>query len=290
MNVQGELPAPSSGSGSQPEWDLNHDKLDSTSSVSARMIRNAAVRQPGAVFPRPRAADLSLSLYVYVLAVGALVTSVQARGEIMMARHGFLGVPTGTFEEGGRTHFIRLLQAGLQPDSSLLDIGCGCLRVGYWLIKFLDADRYCGVEPAWQRVEFGLQCLFEVDEVKAKRPSFDFNPRFDFTVFERQFDFFIAGSIWSHASKAQIGIMLDNFVRTGTPDAVLLASYIPATSAADDYQGDRWVGTSHESATAGVIRHTRGWVQDACLSRSLVVEELPGIDCDGQPWLKVRRS
>jgi hypothetical protein len=252
------------------------------------MIRNAAVRDPGAVSPCLPAGDLYVSLYLYGLAVEHLMTSVQARGEIMMARHGFLGVPAATFEEGGRTHFIRLLQAGLQPDSSLLDIGCGCLRVGYWLVKFLDIDRYCGLEPAWQRVEFGLQCLFEVDEVKAKRPTFDFNPRFDMSVFGRQFDFFLAASIWSHASKAQIGTMLDNFVRTATPGAVLLASYVPATTAAEDYQGDRWV--NHESGATAVIRHSRGWLQDACLRSGLVVDELPGIDCDGQTWLTVRRS
>jgi hypothetical protein len=230
-----------------------------------------------------------LSLFVYVLAVGHLVTTVQARGEIMMARHGYLGVPTATFEEGGRTHFIRLLQAGLQPDSTVLDIGCGCLRVGYWLIKFLDADHYCGLEPAWQRVEFGLQCLFDVEEVKAKRPSFDFNPRFDLSVFGRRFNFVLAASIWSHASKAQIGTMLDHFVRTSAPDAVLLASYVPATSASDDYAGDRWAGAGSDPAT-NVIRHARGWLQDACLSRGLVVEDLPGLDCDGESWLRVRRS
>jgi hypothetical protein len=215
---------------------------------------------------------------------------VQALAEEMMSRHGFLGVPVETFEQAGRSQLINLLNEGLNPESKLLDIGCGCLRVAYWLIRFLDPGRYHGIEPARQRVEYGLRYLFTPEEVTLKKPRFDYNPHFDSSVFGTRFDFFLARSIWTHSSKRQIEATLDSFVCDSTSRSVFLTSYLPAQSVDDDYQGDRWVGTSHESDIPGVIRHSLGWILGQCKRRALQVDELPGIDCDSQFWLRIRHA
>ena len=68
------------------------------------------------------------------------MSHVQMCGEQMIARHGFLGVPADTFEKAGKQQFIALLNEGLVPESKILDIGCGCLRTAYWLIRFLDTS------------------------------------------------------------------------------------------------------------------------------------------------------
>lgn len=218
------------------------------------------------------------------------MSRVQARGEEMISRHGFLGVPVETFEEAGRRQLVALLNEGLNPESKVLDLGCGCLRTAYWLVRFLDPDCYHGIEPARQRVEYGLRYLFTPEEVKLKHPKFDFNPHFDSSVFGTRFDFFLAGSIWSHASKRQIEITLDSFIRDSTSTSIFLTSYIPALSPDDDYQGDGWVGTSHESDTPGVIRHSLAWIMQQCERRRLHVEELPGEAFDGQTWLRVHHK
>src|SRR5712692_1040090 len=101
------------------------------------------------------------------------VSQVQARAEKMIQRHGFLGVPLETFAQAGRRQFVALLNEGLKPESKVVDIGCGCLRTAYWLIRFLDAGGYHGIEPARQRVEYGLKYLFEDQDVKFKHPRFD---------------------------------------------------------------------------------------------------------------------
>jgi hypothetical protein len=218
------------------------------------------------------------------------MSRVQARAEEMIRRHGFLGVPVETFDQAGRRQLIALLNEGLNPESTVLDVGCGCLRVAYWLIRFLDAGCYHGIEPARQRVEYGLQYLFTPEEVTLKQPRFDFNPHFDSSVFGTRFDFFLAGSIWTHATKPQIEAMLDSFVRDSTPTGIFLTSYLPAESVDDDYQGDRWVGTSHESNTPGVIRHSLAWVVEHCQKRRLNVTELPGEAFDSQLWLLIHHQ
>jgi len=217
------------------------------------------------------------------------MSRVQTRAEEMIRRHGFLGVPVETFDQGGRRQLIALLNQGLNPESTFLEIGCGCLRVGYWLIRFLDPGCYHGIEPARQRVEYGLQYLLSPDEVRLKQPRFDFNPHFDTSVFGTRFDFFLAGSIWTHASKRHIETMLDGFIRDSTPTSTFLTSYLPAQSSDDDYQGESWVGTSHESNTPGVIRHSLEWIAEHCQKRGLSVTELPGEAFDSQFWLLIRR-
>jgi hypothetical protein len=171
----------------------------------------------------------------------------------------------------------------------VLDLGCGCLRVGYWLVRFLDPGCYFGIDPVRKRVELGQQYVMGSELIKAKRPRFDFNPDFNSSVFGAQFDYFLAGSIWSHASKRQVEMTLDSFVRDSAAGATFLASYIPAISDEEDYQGDRWVGTSHESDTPGVIRHKFTWISEQCMQRGLRLLELPGEAFDGQVWLKVQR-
>lgn len=217
------------------------------------------------------------------------MSRVQAQAEEMMARHGFLGVPVGTFEQAGREQLVALLQEGLNPESKVLEFGCGCLRIAYWLIRFLDAGCYHGIEPARQRVEYGLRYLFPSEEARLKQPRFDFNPNFDSSVFGARFDFFLARSIWTHACKRQIEATLDSFIRDSTAGGIFLTSYLPAQSAEDDYQGDHWVGTSHESDTPGVIRHSLTWIVQQCEKRGLQLDELPGIDCDSQYWLRIHR-
>jgi hypothetical protein len=208
----------------------------------------------------------------------------------MISRHGFLGVPLNTFEQAGREQLISLLNEGINPESKIVEIGCGCLRIAYWLVRFLDPGCYHGIEPARLRVEYGLRYLFNPGEVKLKQPQFDFNPRFDTSVFGARFDFFLARSIWTHASKVQIATTLDSFIRDSKNTGVFLVSYLPARNPEEDYRGDGWVGTSHESNTPGVIRHSLEWIFTQCEERGLSVDLLPGTDCDSQGWLRLRRA
>src|SRR5438552_11950984 len=131
------------------------------------------------------------------------MSDVQQRAE-RLDRSKFFGVPIAGFERAGRQQFIFLLLAGLQPQSKLLDLGCGVLRAGYWLIHFLDAHCYYGIEPHRERLDIGETVILEPDTARAKRPQFDTNAEFDSGVFGIKFDFFLAYSIWTHASKPQI--------------------------------------------------------------------------------------
>lgn len=218
------------------------------------------------------------------------MSKIQKAGEALFQQHGFLGVPVANFDEGGRRQFMTLLREGLAPESKVLEIGCGCLRVGYWLIQLLERDGYCGIEPFRERVQWGCDSLLPQGTVEAKRPRFDYNDTFDTSVFGDRFDYFLAGSIWTHCSKAHIETMLDGFLANSRPDAIFLASVLLAADESEDYKGDTWVGTSHQSSTSGIVRHLFPWIRRQCEARELVAERLPGHAFDGQIWLRIRRS
>ncbi len=201
----------------------------------------------------------------------------------------FLGVPFDDFERGGREQLIFLLMNGLRPDSRIVDLGCGVLRGGYWLIHFLDPGCYHGIEPHAERLAVGTEVILESETLRLKQPAFDANTTFDTAPFGKEFDFFLAYSIWTHAPKQQIEVMLDGFVRHSRPDAAFLASFLPARRRADDYAGDTWFGTSHDSDVAGCIQHSFSWIRNACRNRGLHVQMI-GRDGIGQVWLRIDRS
>src|SRR5205809_2084245 len=202
-----------------------------------------------------------------------------------LARNQFYGVPVKNFEFAGREQLTYLLNAGLKPNSKVLDIGCGVLRAGYWLIHFLEPRCYCGIEPHQGRLETGMRTILEPGILKSKEPRFDSNPNFDTSVFGEKFDFFLAYSIWTHASKRQIQTMLNGFVRDSNQDAAFLLTYLPSSWRHRDYTGDQWVGSSHESDVAGTIAHSLRWIKSQCAERGLIVRKLSRDKAHRHRWL-----
>lgn len=202
----------------------------------------------------------------------------------------FLGGPPELFDIAGREQLIVLLEHELTFSSYVLDIGCGCLRGGRWIIPLLDKGHYCGVEPQPGMVSKGLKQFIDPDVLALKEPKFDYNDRFDFSMFGHKFTHFIARSIWSHASKPQVELMLDGVAAWGEPNSVLLASFFRTWFLIRrDYQGKSWIGESHESQGVGVVAHDFKWIKQACQQRGLSASIMHRPRLGGQIWAVVRK-
>lgn len=241
----------------------------------------------------------------------------RARELEVSGRH--VGGPPDNWALDGRLQLIALLRRGLNPDSDVVDVGCGALRAGYWLIHFLEPGRYHGIDPMKDNVDAARAAILEPGLEAAKRPDFAYIDDFDIGVFGVAPSFVLARSVWSHAPKSQIKALLDSFVRSAADDGLLLASYLPAKDPDDhaaarrspverlfgrrpardgkrhsrrpDYLGTDWVGWGPGSdATDLLIAHSFSWIENACRQRGLTVTESREDQFGGQVWLEIKRD
>lgn len=97
----------------------------------------------------------------------------------------------------GKRQYHFLVSRGLKPEHSFLDIACGSLRLGQFLIPMLNKGNYFGIEGEKGLVDLGIQheILFNIIEVK--NPVFMFNYNFNFSQC-KGYDFAIAQSLFTH--------------------------------------------------------------------------------------------
>jgi SAM-dependent methyltransferase len=124
--------------------------------------------------------------------------------------------------------FNLLTTLGLRQHHSLLDIGCGSLRIGRLLIPYLNRRKYFGIEPAEWLVTEGIKHELGETVVQTKQPTFFFTDSPETVVRAKgSFDFALAQSIFSHCGLDLIKGWLSAVSRSLTPDGVLLATFLP---------------------------------------------------------------
>jgi hypothetical protein len=173
------------------------------------------------------------------------------------------GGPDERFETVGRNTLAAAIRYGLMPDHKVLDIGAGSLRVGWWLLQYIKPANYYVIEPDRGMIDPAARIV-----------GVDFNIYYnsDFEYPEVDFDFVLARSIWTHASKPMITKMLAEFSEHAAPDARFLASVIFAQSRDEEYMGEEWVGRGPDNDKLGLVKHSLDWITRTCIRHGLWVE------------------
>jgi SAM-dependent methyltransferase len=207
-----------------------------------------------------------------------------------------MGGPPKLFEEAGREQLIVLLEHGLTFDSRVVDIGCGALRGGRWVMRLLDPGCYFGLDSDEEQVRVGLERFVPAEVVAEKHPHFAYNADFDLAGFDTTFTHFLLRSVWTHCAKRQIEQSLDAFVKWGDPDAILLASvWFPQFTRRrpfyrPDYKGEEWVGRDHRAKVHGGVAHSWRWIKGAASARGLMAVKIDRPPVNRQRWVTVRRT
>ena len=123
--------------------------------------------------------------------------------------------------------FNLLTTLGLRQHHSLLDVGCGSLRIGRLLIPYLNRGKYFGVEPNEWLVDEGIKRELGETLVQIKRPTFFFSDSPD-TIAQANvaFDFALAQSIFSHCGLDLIKGWLSAVSRSLAGDGALVATFL----------------------------------------------------------------
>ena len=103
----------------------------------------------------------------------------------------------GLWEEIGELQFDFLVEHGLRPEHYLLDVGCGAFRGGIHLIRYLDAGHYFGVDHDEQMLARG-RIELNKEGLLSKQPTIQLTDSFDFTTFQRNFEYVWAFSLFTH--------------------------------------------------------------------------------------------
>jgi len=106
----------------------------------------------------------------------------------------------GMWDELGSLQYNFLKEQGLNPNSTLLDIGCGSFRAGIHFVKFLNKGNYYATDVNEQIVNAGY--TKEIDRLglsnKFTKDNIQISSDFDLKKFNTQFDYIIAQSVFSH--------------------------------------------------------------------------------------------
>lgn len=131
----------------------------------------------------------------------------------------------GMWEEIGKLQFDFLLTKGLKPDSFLLDIACGSLRLGVKAIPYLEPSHYLGIEKERGLVKAGLKKELDPAIREEKRPNIVISDSFEFEKLEQKTDFAIAQSLFTHLPPSLINLCFKKLYSYLNDDGVFYATY-----------------------------------------------------------------
>lgn len=132
----------------------------------------------------------------------------------------------GLWEEIGQLQFDFMVAQGLQPEHTLLDIGCGSLRGGIHFINYVNSNNYLGVDKERELINRGVELELGKELLAEKQPEFIVNNHFGFDKFSKVPDFAIAHALFTHLVEHDIRLCLVNLKKfAGDKPLTFFASF-----------------------------------------------------------------
>lgn len=129
---------------------------------------------------------------------------------------------SASFRERGRSRYQLIRDAGLQPHHLCVDYGCGSLRIGQHLIRYLDPGRYWGLDVTPAFYQQGLRMLGAA-VVAERRPRLHvIDDAVLDTLGRAHPDFVVSFSVIMHVPPAELATFFDRVMRLVGPRATAL--------------------------------------------------------------------
>jgi SAM-dependent methyltransferase len=103
----------------------------------------------------------------------------------------------GLWDVMGKLQLDFLVEQGLQPHHYLVDVGCGSLRGGIHFVRYLEPGHYFGLDISGRLLSAGRSELKRAG-LSGRDATLLKDEGFHFGHFDRQFDFAIAQSVFTH--------------------------------------------------------------------------------------------
>jgi hypothetical protein len=165
------------------------------------------------------------------------------REEIHQSGHRpFVGGDGNYWETIGDLQFRFLLDRGLAPSDTFIDVGCGSLRGGARFIRYLERGHYLGMDKHIELIIYGVVRELGIDAYNDKQPRFVISESFEFHKFKAMPTFGIAQSLFTHLAAHDVDLCLSNLRAVAAPCCRLFATFLEvdeaiANPAASDSHG-----------------------------------------------------
>ena len=133
----------------------------------------------------------------------------------------------GRWDEIGDLQFNFLVAHGLEPQSVLLDIACGSLRLGCRAIPYLAPGHYLGIEKEGELLRAGLEQELDPAVVQRQRPQLVVDDSFAFEKLGKVADLAMAHSLFTHLPPEAIGLCFQRLRPWLQAEGVFYATYFP---------------------------------------------------------------
>lgn len=195
--------------------------------------------------------------------------------------------PEDLYDVMGGLQFVVLYELGLRENHTLLDIGCGSLRAGRLFIPYLNPSKYFGIEPFKTLVADGIANNLGDSIYDVKTPNFRFNDQFTFAFRgdapQKGFDYILAQSIFSHATRSQIAICMHCAAEVMHKNSIFVATYFNATNGEDIDYPTEWTYPS-------VVRHPYLFMKKVANKVGLTLDIMHDTPHPvGQTWILLRK-
>lgn len=124
----------------------------------------------------------------------------------------------------GELQFEFLKSEGLEPEDSLLDLGCGTLRGGRYFIPYLENGNYMGLDISDEAIKEGKKILGK-EILRQKDVELKVNDDLKFDDIDREFSFVIAQSVFTHLPEKEIRECLGNIEKVLADNGSFYATF-----------------------------------------------------------------
>ncbi|MDQ2066163.1 class I SAM-dependent methyltransferase [Xinfangfangia sp. CPCC 101601] len=105
----------------------------------------------------------------------------------------------GRWDETGFVQMAALIDEGLEPEHRLLDIGCGCLRLGHLAVNWLDSGHYWGTDASGPLMQRGWEVeLSPAAQARLPREQLVEDASFSYAGVPQDIDYAIAFGVFAH--------------------------------------------------------------------------------------------
>jgi len=204
------------------------------------------------------------------------VDFIAQKGKGIAVDHRAAVGPADKYDVLGFMQLNILVREGLREQHRVLDIGCGSLRGGRFLLLYLAPGCYYGLEKDETLVQAGITQEVSAGLITLKRPTFKYVADFDLRFGGIKFDYILAQSILSHASQTQVRKIMTEVAQVLAPRGRFLFTYFQGPV---DYSGAGW-------AQAPDAHYTERWMAAAANAAGLTYEHLYYKHPSNQTWAR----